>query len=115
MRRLAIPILCCLLAVTLAACTPPVANAAGESGRIVVRFTDAVTDPADAGFVAGLARSAQCDLVYARPVSGGAHLYIAQNLSGPDALERVADRLRQRSDVIDAEPDRRFQPSRGTP
>lgn len=114
MRRLAI-FLFPLLAVTLAACVQPAAVAATESGRVMVRFTAAVSDPAAPAFVAELVRSAQRDLVYERPVSGGAHLYIAPNLSGPGDLQRVADRLGQRSDVVDAEPDRRFEPSRGFP
>jgi hypothetical protein len=111
MRRTAILILS-LLAVSLAACAQP---AAAGPGRVMLRFTAAVADPAAPAFVADLSRSAQCDLVYERPVAGGAHLYIAQNLSGSDTLERVAGRLSRRSDVIAAEPDRRFQPSGGTP
>ncbi|GMQ89996.1 MAG: hypothetical protein BMS9Abin10_0336 [Gammaproteobacteria bacterium] len=77
-----------------------------RSLRIIVKFNPVVTDPSAPAYVAALSRDAGATLVYLRPMSGGAHVFVVEGISSADDLTAVIKRLGQRSDVIYVEADR---------
>lgn len=81
----------------------------GNTLQIIIKFGDTTIDPTDPDFVQSLSREAAKPLTYVRPMSGGAHVYRVEGLSGPDELAEVVSRLSERTDVIYVEQDRILQ------
>ena len=82
--------------------TAPIPN----TGRLIIKFSEAVTDPSQAEFVNTLSKDMGVSLTYLRPMSGGAHVFVAKGALDSNQLQDISQRLSQRSDVIYAEPDR---------
>lgn len=84
-------------------------TAAVVKARIIIRFSDAVANPADSGYLDKLGRATGTRLAYVRAVSGGAHIVEAQ-LSDQAQLHEVLRRLSQRPDIVYAQQDRIARP-----
>ena len=89
----------------------PAANSAtiAVKARIIIRFSDAITNPADARYLDKLGRAAGARFTYVRAVSGGAHIVEAQ-LADQAQLAEVLRRLSKRPDIVYAQLDRMVQP-----
>ncbi len=86
-------------------------QAAGPPIRqVMVRFSDKVDESAlsgdgQAAFLATLSQAAGEDVVYVRPMSGGAHVLAVREARSPAAMAQLSARLAALPEVILAEPD----------
>lgn len=87
----------------------PDSTAAVVKVRIIIRFSDAIANPADVGYLDKLGRATGTRFVYVRAVSGGAHIVEAQ-LADQAQLAEVLRRLSQRPDIVYAQQDRIARP-----
>ncbi len=113
-----VSVLLCLIVNT--GCAPNAATAGSQTpkvnndntpvtvgtARIIVKFTEATSDPSGSDFIKKLSKDLKVSLHYLRPMlSGGAHVFIVEGLSDSNRLVDVIKRLSERSDVIYAEYD----------
>lgn len=79
-------------------CAAPVPSDSPEDGsaplRVIIAFTSDVRDPRDPALIGELSRVAGYELLYLRPMSGGAHVF-STSMSLPlrerkSAIERLA-------------------------
>jgi len=108
-RAIVTAVLALLAAIPLPGCAAT-GGAYHYTAQIMVRFSPDVGAPEKAEFVAALSRDIGATLVYVRPMSGGAHVFRVEGLSGPDQLTHVLKMLRQRPDVIYAEQEKQIVP-----
>ena len=87
----------------------PDSTAAVVKARLIVSFSDTVADPADAGYLDELGRTAGARLFYVRAASGAAHILEVQ-LADPSQLADVLRRLSRRPDIVYAQQDRMVRP-----
>jgi hypothetical protein len=76
-----------------------------KSAQIIIKFRHHGPDPSRNDFVQGLSRDAKATLVYIRSMSGGAHVFRVENISGAAQLTEVIKRLSNRQDVLYVEQD----------
>lgn len=72
------------------------------SVRLIVQFR-ASTRPADPAFLAQLSKTLGTPIAYVRPMSGGAH--VLKVSIPPESVAEVVQRLKQRPEVVDVQPD----------
>jgi hypothetical protein len=75
------------------------------TAQIIIKFRNESFDPSQAAFIQELSRNAKATLVYLRPMSGGAHVFRAENIVLPDELTEIILRLSKRPDVLYVEQD----------
>jgi hypothetical protein len=73
--------------------------------QIIIKFRNDARDPSKPYFVRELALSAGATLVYVRPMSGRAHVFRVEDITGEGQLTEVIERLSKRPDVQCVEPD----------
>ena len=79
--------------------------------QLIVKFRDPAFDPAQQGYLKGLARDmGVVTFVYVRPMSGGAHVLGVDEAVDAGHFQRIVEGLAKRPEVEYAEADRRMYP-----
>lgn len=82
-----------------------------QTSQVIVKFRDPALDPAQQGYLKGLARDmGDVSLAYVRPMSGGAHVLRVEGAVDAGHFQRIVDGLAKRPEVEYAEPDSRMRP-----
>lgn len=99
--------------ISLGACAKP--DSAGTAGpvQIIVQFRTPVDDPANPAFVQQLSADGGAVLRFVRTLGTGAQLYSVEGGLDRAQLDTVVRQLRQRSDILYVEEDRRVEPAQG--
>jgi hypothetical protein len=84
-----------------------------RGAQLIIKFRNDGFDPSPAVFVQELSRDTQVQIIYLRPMSGGAHVFRVMDISDNTQLEAVIRRLSQRPDILYIEHDRIMQHQQG--
>ena len=86
---------------------PPVARQ--KMVQLIIRFRQADFDPSRIAYVQDLSRDAQTQIIYLRPMSGGAHVFRVMDISDNAQLTTVIQHLSARPEILYVEQDRIMQ------
>lgn len=73
--------------------------------QLIIKFRNADFDPSRIAFVQELSRDAQTQMVYLRPMSGGAHVFRVMDIFDNAQLTTVIQRLSKRTEILYVEQD----------
>jgi hypothetical protein len=76
-----------------------------STAQIIIKFRNDALDPSRPDFIEELSRDASAKLVYIRPMSGGAHVFRAEDIAEFEQLNEVIQRLSKRPDILYVEHD----------
>jgi hypothetical protein len=80
-----------------------------KMAQLIIKFRKADFDPSRIEYVQELSRDAQTQMVYLRPMSGGAHVFRVVDISDNRQLTAVIQRLSERPEILYIEQDRIMQ------
>ena len=86
---------------------PPVSRQ--KMAQIIIKFRQVDFDPSRINYVQELSGAAQTQIIYLRPMSGGAHVFRIIDASDNAKLTEVIKRLSARPEILYVEPDRIMQ------
>ena len=86
---------------------PPVARQ--KMAQLIIKFRKADFEPSRIAYVQELSRDAQTQMIYLRPMSGGAHVFRVMDISDNAQLTTVIQRLSKRPEILYVEQDRIMQ------
>lgn len=86
-----------------------------DVAQIIVKFKDANTEPASVGLLNSLAQTAKLKVRHARPMSGGAQIYVLSGADDEAQLTHAIKQISARPDVEYAELDRKLKPQKDKP
>jgi hypothetical protein len=74
--------------------------------QLIIKFRDPNFDPAQDDYLQELSRDTQTQLIYLRPMSGGAHVFRVMDTSDNAQLITVIQRLCKRPEILYVEQDK---------
>jgi hypothetical protein len=77
--------------------------------QLIIKFRNADFDPSRIAYVQELSRDAQTQIIYLRPMSGGAHVFRVVNVSATTQLATIIQQLSKRPEILYVEQDRIMQ------
>lgn len=80
-----------------------------KMAQLIIKFRKADFDPSRIAYVQELSRDAQTQIIYLRPMSGGAHVFRVMDISDNAQLTMVIRRLSKRPEILYVEQDRIMQ------
>lgn len=86
---------------------PPAARQ--KMAQLIIKFRQADFDSSRIAYVQELSRDAQTQIIYLRPMSGGAHVFRIMDISDNAQLTAVIQRLSKRPEILYVEQDRIMQ------
>jgi hypothetical protein len=86
---------------------PPAAKQ--KMAQLIIKFRQADFDPSRIAYVQDLSRDAQTQIIYLRPMSGGAHVFRVIDISDNAQLTTVIQHLSARPEILYVEQDRIMQ------
>ena len=80
-----------------------------KMAQLIIKFRQADFDPSRIAYVQELSRDAQTQIIYLRPMSGGAHVFRIMDISDNVQLTSIIQRLSKRPEILYVEQDRIMQ------
>jgi len=80
-----------------------------KMAQLIIKFRNADFDPSRIVYVQELSRDAQTQMIYLRPMSGGAHVFRVMDVSDNAQLTTITRHLSKRPEILYVEQDRIMQ------
>ena len=80
-----------------------------KMAQLIIKFRKADFDPSRIAYVQELSRDAQTQIIYLRPMSGGAHVFRVMDISDNAQFATVIKRLSKRPEILYVEQDKIMQ------